>query len=125
TLQNEIASLPASLREALRKGTGSITTGGCQGAQCPPTDPATLAAIAAYGASLAYISPDNTTVQLSVVFKNDPYSLDAINEIAPLRTAVNLALSANQLSTQEVTVHLAGQTSLLADTLGYNQRDTF
>src|SRR6185312_16302591 len=48
TLQNEIASLPASLREALRKGTGSTTTGSCQGAQCPPTDPATLAAIAAY-----------------------------------------------------------------------------
>src|SRR6185312_8021540 len=90
-----------------------------------PPDPVTLAAIAAYGASLSFISPDNTTVQLSVVFKTDPYSLDAINEIVPLRDAVNQALSVNQLSSNAVTVHLAGQTSLLADTLGYNQRDTF
>lgn len=122
TLQNEIASLPAALREAMRNGTSSTATT-CQGAHCPPQDPRMLAAIAAYGASLSFISPDNTTVQLSVVFKTDPYSLNTIEEIDLLRNTVNQALKANSAA-GSVTVHLAGQTSLLADTLGYNQRDT-
>ena len=123
TLQNEIAALPPALRQALRAGTGSGAPL-CQGPHCPPTDPSMLAAIAAYGASLSFVSPNNTTVQLSVVLNTDPYSLTAINEIAPLRAALNQALSENQLSSNAVTVHIAGQTSLLADTLGYNQRDT-
>lgn len=121
-LQKEIDSLPLSLREAIRNGTASgLPT--CQGAHCPPPDFKMLAAIEAYGATISYISPDNTTVQLSVVFKTDPYALHTIDEISSLRSAVNQALDTDHAS-GSVTVHLAGQTSLLADTLGYNQRDT-
>jgi uncharacterized membrane protein YdfJ with MMPL/SSD domain len=123
TLQSEIAALPPTLRAALRNGSTAGPT--CQGPQCPPPDPRVLAAIAAYGASLSYVSPDNSTVQLSVIFNTDPYSLTAINYIAPLRIALNSALSNNQLGANQVIVHIAGQTSLLADTLGYNQRDTW
>jgi RND superfamily putative drug exporter len=122
TLQNEIAALPLPLRQAIRNGQ---TPASCQGPQCPPPDPTQIAAIQAYAASLSTISPDTTTVQLSVILKDDPYSLAAINRIAPLRDAVNKALNDNQLGPNAATVHIAGQTSLLADTLNYNQRDTW
>ncbi|MBA2395769.1 MAG: MMPL family transporter [Ktedonobacteraceae bacterium] len=122
TLQTAIAALPLPLRQAIRNGNAPAT---CQGPQCPPPDPAQIAAIQAYAASLSTISPDTTTVQLSVILKNDPYSLAAIQRIAPLRDAVNKALNDNQLGPNTVNVHIAGQTSLLADTLNYNQRDTW
>jgi RND superfamily putative drug exporter len=122
TLQKEIAALPLSLRQAIRNVNAPAST--CQGPQCPPPDPTMIAAIQAYAASLASISPDNTTVQLSVILKDDPYSLAAINHIAPLRDAVNKALRDNQLGPNNATMHIAGQTSLLADTSNYNQHDT-
>ena len=122
TLQNEIAALPLPLRQAIRAGKAPAA---CQGPQCQLPDPAQIAAIQAYAASLSTISPDTTTVQLSVIFKDDPYSLAAINRIAPLRDAVNKALADNQLGPNNATMHIAGQTSLLADTLNYNQRDTW
>lgn len=126
TLQQEIAALPPALKQAIRNGNSS--TFGCQGPQCPPSDPKTIAALQAYAGSLSYVSSDNSTVQLSVVLKDDPYSLTAINRIAPLRDATNKALNDNQLGTGAAThtiLHIGGQTSLLADTLGYNQRDTW
>ena len=122
TLQAGIAALPQSLRDAIRSGRG-LTPTTCAGPQCPPTDPQFAALVGAYAASTTYVSPDNTTVQLSVILKDDPYSLSAIDRIAPLRDKINQAIAANGLG-GSVTVHIAGQTSLLADTLSYNQRDT-
>ncbi|MEO8971901.1 MAG: MMPL family transporter [Ktedonobacteraceae bacterium] len=125
TLQSALATLPAQVKDAIRSGKQPPT---CLGPACPPTNPQEALVIGAYAASITYVSPDNTTVQLSVVLKDDPYSLTAINRIAPLRDALNRALSDNGLGTQSATSatsYIAGQTSLLADTLQYNQRDTF
>ncbi|HVB21588.1 MAG TPA: MMPL family transporter [Ktedonobacteraceae bacterium] len=125
TLQTALATLPAQVKDAIRSGKQLPT---CSGPACPPSNPQQALVIGAYAASTTYVSPDNTTVQLSVVLKDDPYSLTAINRIAPLRDALNKALSDNGLGTQSATSatpYIAGQTSLLADTLQYNQRDTF
>ncbi len=125
TLQTALATLPAQVKDAIRSGKQPPT---CQGPACPTTNPQQARIIGAYAASTSYVSPDNTTVQLSVVLKDDPYSLTAINRIATLRDALNKALSDNGLGTQSATSatpYIAGQTSLLADTLQYNQRDTF
>ncbi len=123
TLQAAFNNLPASLKDAIRSGTGSSTTapGG------PVIDPQTAAIIAAYAASTQYVSPDNTTVQISVVFDDDPYALPAINRIPTLRTAVTNAVNANQLGASAATtaaVHIGGQTSLLADTQAGDNHDT-
>ncbi len=128
TLQTSIAQLPPQLRAALRSGQGISSGPTCQGQQCPPPNPQMLATIAAFAASSSSVSPDNTTVQLSVVLKDDPYSLDAIKRIDPLRSALNKALDANGLGTgasTSATGYIAGQTSLLADTYMYNQHDTW
>ncbi len=127
-LQAAIAQLPPQLRAAIRSGQGISTGPICQGPQCPPPDPQMLATIAAFAASSSSVSPDNTTVQLSVILKDDPYSLNAIQRIDPLRSALNKALGANGLgagSPTSATGYIAGQTSLLADTSAYNQRDTW
>ena len=124
-LQAGVAQLPPALKAAIRSGQGA--PGACQGPHCPPVDPQTEALIGAFAASSTYVSPDDTTIQLSITLKDDPYSLTAINRIAPLRDAINKAIQANGLGAGSATtaqLHLAGQTSLLADTLGYNQRDT-
>jgi RND superfamily putative drug exporter len=84
--------------------------------------------IGAYAASTQYISPDNTTVQLSIVLKDDPYSIASIQRIPMLRTVLAQALAANGLGPGNATsasFHLAGQTAGLSDTLADNQRDTF
>ncbi len=124
-LQAGVAQLPPALKAAIRSGQGVPVA--CQGQKCPPTDPKLEALIGAFAASSSYVSPDDTTIQLSVTLKDDPYSLTAINRIAPLRTALDQAIQANGLGAGSATtasLHIAGQTSLLADTLGYNQRDT-
>ena len=125
TLQTALVSLPAQVKDAIRSGKQPPT---CTGPACPPPNPQQELVIGAYAASTTYVSADNTTVQLSVVLKDDPYSLTAINRIAPLRDALNKALYDNGLGSQSATSatpYIAGQTSLLADTLQYNQRDTF
>lgn len=124
-LQTAVATLPAQVKDAIRSGKQPPT---CQGPACPPPNPQQARIIGAYAASTTYVSPDNTTAQFSVVLKDDPYSLMAIQRIPPLRDALNKALSDNGLGTHSATSgtsYLAGQTSLLADTLQYNQRDTF
>ncbi len=129
TLQAAFNNLPASLKDAIRSGTGNSPTapGG------PVIDPQTAAIIAAYAASTQYISPDNTTVQFSVVFDDDPYALPAIDRIPTLRTAVTNAVNTNQLgatdgpvpnATTTADVHIGGQTSLLADTQAGDNHDT-
>jgi uncharacterized membrane protein YdfJ with MMPL/SSD domain len=118
TLQASIAALPASVRNAVRTGKPLPP---CNGSTCPYDSAQFFATIGAYAASTQYISPDNTTVQLSVALKDDPYSLAAIDRLPALRTTLTRALEANGLGS--ATFHLAGQTSELADTLSANQRD--
>ncbi len=122
-LQTNIVTLPTNLREAIRGGKQFTA---CTGPSCSPLTPQIAATIGAYAASSQDVSPDNTTIQFSLTFKDDPYSLDAINRIAPLRNAIRRALDVNRLgqdAATSATFHLAGQTALQADTLGYNQRD--
>ncbi len=124
TLQSAIAALPQSVRTAIRSGQAPAL---CQGPQCPPTNPQQGAIIGAYAASSQNVSPDNSTVQYSVILKDDPYSVAAIDRIAPLRDALNNALHDNHLGSNDATIgdpYYAGQTSLLADTAQYNQHDT-
>lgn len=123
TLQANIVRLPASIRNAIRTGQ-SIS---CNSSGCPPRNSQFFATIGAYAASTQYVSPDNTTIQLSLAFKDDPYSLAAIDRIPILRDVLARALAKSglgPLAPTSANVHLAGQTSLLADTLSYNQRDT-
>lgn len=125
TLQANIAALPPALKQAIRSGQ-SVTS--CTDPECPPASPQLEATIGAYAASTQYISLDNTTIQLSVVFSDDPYALSAINRIAQLRSVLNQSLSQNGLGPNaptSATVHLAGQTALLADTASDDQRDLF
>ncbi|HEV2660892.1 MAG TPA: MMPL family transporter, partial [Ktedonobacteraceae bacterium] len=124
TLQASIAALPTDLRSAIRTGN---TLPPCTGPSCPPRTPQFFAALGAYAASVQDISPDNSTLQLSVILKDDPYSLAAIDRVPSLRSALMHALVANGLGPDAATsasFHLAGQTALQADTLAYNQRDT-
>jgi uncharacterized membrane protein YdfJ with MMPL/SSD domain len=128
TLQAGIAQLPPATVAAIRSGQQPSGGNACQGPQCPPVNPQQQAIIGALAASSSFVSPDNTTVQLSVILKDDPYSLAAINRIAPLRDAARQAIADNGLGAGASTtgaILLAGQTSLLADTDHYNQRDTF
>jgi putative drug exporter of the RND superfamily len=120
TLQAAIAALPPGVRNAIRSGKQVPLAPTCQGPQCPPPDPQLMATIGAFAASSTYVSPDNSTLQLSVVLRDDPYSLEAINRIDPLRGALTKAIKDTGLS---AVGYLAGQTSLLADTSGYNQHD--
>ncbi len=124
TLQSAIASLPESVRNAIRSGKAPAQ---CEGPRCPPANPQLAAIIGAYAASIQNVSPDNSTVQFSVVLKDDPYSVTAIDRIAPLHDALNKALNDNQLGSNDATkgdAYFSGQTALLADTAQYNQHDT-
>ncbi len=124
TLQANIAALPADLRSAIRTGKALPP---CTGPTCPSRTPQFFATIGAYAASIQDISADNSTLQLSVILKEDPYSLAAIDRMSSLRSALTRALAANGLGPNAATsasFHLAGQTALQADTLAYNQRDT-
>ena len=126
TLQTNIAALPASLRTAIRSRQSSYTT--CNTPPCQPLTPEQVTTIGAFAASNQYISSDNTTVQLSISLKDDPYSLAAIQQIPVLHAAITQMLAANGLGSADAThatFFLAGQSSQLADTLNYNQRDTF
>ena len=119
TLQANIAALPASVRDAVRTGKSLPP---CNGSTCPRYGPQFFTTIGAYAASTPYISPDNTTIQLSVALKDDPYSLAAIDRLSSLHDTLTRALAVNGLDS--ATFHLAGQTSELSDTLSFNQRDT-
>lgn len=127
TLQTAIAALPAQLKAAIRSGNASAIPSPCTGPSCPPVDPQLIAAIGAYAASTQFISADGTTVQLSVTFNDDPYALPAIERVAQVRDAANQALRASDLGHGAATtgeVHIGGQTSLLADTMAADARDT-
>jgi putative drug exporter of the RND superfamily len=117
--------LPPEVRDAIRSGKPPTQ---CSGPNYPPIDPKLAATIGAYAASTNYVSPNTNAVQLSVILKDDPYSLDAIHRIGPLQDALNKALDDNGLTDSSATTasgYIAGQTAQLADTLYYNQRDTF
>ena len=124
TLQANIAALPASLRSAIRNGQGLSV---CSSSPCTPHTPGSFTTIGAYAASTSFVAPDETTVQISIIFKDDPYSLPAIQRIPLLRDTINRALAANGLGAGAATsasFHIAGQTAQLSDQLAYNQRDT-
>ena len=124
-LQAHIAALPPGLRNAIRTGQPLAP---CSGPACQEGSAQFFTTIEAYAASTQYVSPDNTTVQLSIVLKDDPYSLASIARIPALRAALAQALVATGLGQKSATsasFHLAGQTAGLSDTLDDNQRDTF
>jgi RND superfamily putative drug exporter len=124
TLQKDITALPESLRAAIRTNQALPL---CQGASCPSRSPRYAETVGAYAASVQYVSADTTTVSLTIDLADDPYSLQAINRLQALRTALNLSLAVHGLSPQDATsvdTYLAGQTAQLADTLNDNQRDT-
>jgi uncharacterized membrane protein YdfJ with MMPL/SSD domain len=124
-LQARIAALPPDVRRAIRTGQPLAP---CSGPACQQRTAQFFTTIGAYAASMQYVSPDSTTVQLSIVLKDDPYSLGAIQLIPMLRTALSQALAANRLrqgSATSASFHLAGQTAGLSNTLADNQRDTF
>ena len=118
-LQNAIAALSTGVRNAIREGKPLPP---CNGSHCPRYDVQFFAVVGALAASTPYVSPDSTTVQLSVALQDDPYSLAAIDRLPTLRDTLTRTLAANGLGS--ATIHLAGQTSELADTLSANQRDT-
>ena len=123
-LQANIAALPPEIRTALRTGKALAS---CTVPSCPARTPQFFATVGAYAASIQDISSDNSTIQLSVTLQDDPYSLAAIDRIPVLRSTLSNALLANGLGPRAATYasfHIAGQTSLQADTLVYNQRDT-
>jgi putative drug exporter of the RND superfamily len=123
-LQANIAALPTDIRDAIRAGKGLPT---CNGSACPALTPQFLATVGSYAASLQDVSADNSTAQLSVILADDPYSLAAIERVPSLRAALTRALASNGLGANAGThasFHIGGQTSLQADTLHYNQRDT-
>jgi uncharacterized membrane protein YdfJ with MMPL/SSD domain len=125
-LQAAIAALPPALKSAIRAGDTSALQP-CTGTRCPPADPQLAAAIGAFAASTPYVAPDDTTVQLSVIFVDDPYALPAIERIAPLRDAAQRAVATNGMGTgsaTSATIHIGGQSSLLADTRAGDARDT-
>ncbi|GLV55459.1 hypothetical protein KDH_23030 [Dictyobacter sp. S3.2.2.5] len=95
--------------------------------QPPAYTPEQIQAIGAFAASTQYVSQDNSTFELSVVLKDDPYSLTAINNIGPIRDSLNRALSQQFPAGNgpHANLYLAGQTSQLSDTLAYNQHDTY
>ncbi len=124
-LQARIIALPPDVRSAIR--TGQPLTP-CSSRACQQRTVQFFTTIGAYAATTQYVSPDSKTVQLSIVLKDDPYSLAGIEHIPLLRTALSQALAANGLgqgSATRASFHLAGQTAVLSDTLDDNQRDTF
>ena len=120
TLQANIAALPVNIRNAIRTGSPVSL---CNSSTCLSRSPQLFATIGAYAASTQYVSSDNAVVQLSVILRDDPYSLTAIGRLALLRDTLNKALAAHELG--NATFHFAGQTAVLADTLNYNQRDMY
>ena len=120
TLQTSIAALPAGVRSAIRNNQALPV---CQGANCTAISSQEALTIGAYAASTQYISPDNTTVSLTVDLADDPYSLQAIGQLQALQTALTHSLTIHGLGSS-VNAYTAGQTAQLADTLAYNQHDT-
>ena len=120
TLQANIGALPIDIRNAIRTGSPVSL---CSSSPCLTRSPQLFATIGAYAASTQYVSSDNAVVQLSIILKDDPYSLTAISRLPLLRDTVNKALATHGLG--NATFHFAGQTAVLADTLNYNQRDIF
>lgn len=125
-LQAAIATFPPELKAALQAGQTSPSI--CQSPPCPTTSPQETRLIAAYAASLRFVSADQSTVQLSVTLKDDPYALASIQLVPTLKTALEQIINQQglgQTAATHLTPYLAGQTPLLADTLAANQRDTW
>ncbi|HEY0753959.1 MAG TPA: MMPL family transporter [Ktedonobacteraceae bacterium] len=122
TLQTQIAALPTAWRSAIRNNQALPSCQGCVISAQEAT------AIGAYAASLQYISQDATTVSLTVNLADDPYSLRAIKRLQTVEDTLTHSLEVHGLGPHNATsvqVYLAGQTAQLADTLQYNQRDTW
>ncbi|HEU5379156.1 MAG TPA: MMPL family transporter [Ktedonobacteraceae bacterium] len=126
TLQAAIASFPPALKTALQ--TGQTSSSPCQSPECQTATPQERRLIVAYAASLRFVSADQSTVQLSVTLKDDPYALSSIQRMPTLKTALEQIINQHglgQAAATHLTPYLAGQTPLLADTLAANQRDTW
>ncbi len=109
-LQAAIPRLPAALRE------------GTPAAASPPAnvDPQAQAVLEAFFAGRRFISPDDTTARLDVVFEDDPYGIPAIERIADIRTAVRAAAAGTSLDPE---VLVGGPTALQADAWSAVNRD--
>lgn len=112
-----LTSVPAPVREAIDSGQ-SPPRGATQG------DPNNSAAqsIGAYAASRGFVSADGNVAQITVVSESNPYSLDAIEGIGPLREFVRDRAADAGLGDAEVLV--GGETATSYDTKVANDRDT-
>ncbi len=111
------ATIPATVREAIDAGQNSAQ-GAAQG---NPNDPATQA-IGAYAASRGYVSADGNVAEISVAFNGNPYGLETIDEIGPLREFVRDQAVSAGLGDAEVLA--GGETATSYDTKVANDRDT-
>jgi uncharacterized membrane protein YdfJ with MMPL/SSD domain len=110
-------SIPAPVREAIDSGANPPRAD----AQANSNDPVTQA-IGAYAASRGFVSADGNVAEITVVFESNPYGLEAIEEIGPLRTFVRNQAASAGLGDADVLV--GGETATSYDTKVANDRDT-
>jgi uncharacterized membrane protein YdfJ with MMPL/SSD domain len=107
------AQLPPQLTQAIRAGNTSAFTSGSGNAQI----------IGLYAASVPYVSDDSLTVSLQVTLAIDPYSVPALDAIAPIRAAASQAVQKAGLGIFGTEVLLGGVTPQLADTRAVSDHD--
>ncbi len=109
-------ALPDQVRQAIRSGSSS-------GAPSSANDSNSAQGQAAgvFAASQSFVSPDGRVAQITVVLKENPYSLTAIDQIPSLRNAARQA--AEQAGLQPGSVLIGGPTATNYDTKVANDRD--
>jgi uncharacterized membrane protein YdfJ with MMPL/SSD domain len=112
-----IAQVPPPVREAIAQGTSGDSGAGA------PADPAVAEAIGLYAASQSLVSPDGNVAHLEVTLDQNPYSIEAVNDIPGLRDTARDAATAAGLDAGDVLV--GGETATAYDTKVANDRDTF
>ncbi|NWJ44430.1 MAG: MMPL family transporter [Chloroflexi bacterium] len=114
SLQQQFATLPPALTEAIRSGkmptTGSMPGGSSLNPQI----------IGLYAQTISYISPSNTVVRLQITLKSDPYGVPALDSVSPIRT---IAKQATQKAGLGENVSLTGMTAQLDDTRQASDHD--
>ncbi|MEI7554211.1 MMPL family transporter [Candidatus Chlorohelix sp.] len=114
SLQQQFATLPPALTEAIRSGkmptTGSMPGGSSLNPQI----------IGLYAQTISYISPSNTVVRLQITLKSDPYGVPALDSVTPIRT---IAKQATQKAGLGENVSLTGMTAQLDDTRQASDHD--
>ena len=102
---------------------GALPADGVAGRSAPPSGLSAdeRRALGLAEAGRQFVSAGGSTVQLSVIFADDPYGIAAIDRIPILRDAVAAALAKNRVSAR---VAVGGETAALSDTMALSRRDT-